>query len=187
MSTDRTVPTSDHKIVSANDAAAILKAWRKSNATVVTTNGWFDILHLGHVRSLQFAASHGNRLIVLVNEDGPGKGEGRPVFPCATRCALLSSLEVVDMVIPFEEDDPRKILSMVRPNFHVKGGDYDQSIIEQETVIKGGGQIIITPEFGETHSSDIIEELKNRGRREVWERTDPYDLHDHAVNRITEE
>lgn len=93
----------------------------------VFTNGCFDILHVGHVRLLEYCRSIGDRVIVGVNSDDSVrrlKGLDRPVNTQDDRRELLMSLRSVDEVIIFEEDTPYELIRSLLPDIIVKGGDY---------------------------------------------------------------
>lgn len=101
--------------------------WKERGEKVVFTNGCFDILHRGHVTYLQQAASLGNHLIVGLNSDESVKklkGLGRPVNKEEDRSFMLAALRCVDEVVIFGEDTPEKLLSRLKPDILVKGGDY---------------------------------------------------------------
>ncbi|MDX1809437.1 MAG: D-glycero-beta-D-manno-heptose-7-phosphate kinase [Sulfurospirillaceae bacterium] len=94
---------------------------------IVFTNGCFDILHVGHVKYLEIAKSFGDMLIVGLNSDASVKrlkGESRPINPHHDRAYVLSALESVSFVVEFEEDTPYELISAIRPDVLVKGGDY---------------------------------------------------------------
>lgn len=94
---------------------------------VVLANGCFDLLHVGHVRYLEDAATRGDLLVVAMNTDESVsrlKGEGRPVVTLADRAEVISALACVDHVTSFEEDTLEETLRALRPNVHAKGTDY---------------------------------------------------------------
>ena len=130
---------------------------------IVTTNGIFDILHVGHIRYLQEARKLGNILIVAVNADASTKrlkGNSRPINNENDRAEVLAALECVDFVTIFSEDNPIKILSVLKPNIHVKGGDYDISrIVEKEAVEKNGGKVVLIPMVKGYSTTGIIEKM----------------------------
>ena len=109
------------------DMADRVRMWQDKGETVVFTNGVFDILHRGHVLYLQQAATLGQHLIVGLNSDASCrrlKGETRPLNRQEDRALLLSALACVDDVVVFDEDTPKELLSVLRPDILVKGGDY---------------------------------------------------------------
>ena len=109
---------------------------RQAGRRIVFTNGCFDILHRGHVTYLQAARALGDKLIVGVNADASVrrlKGAHRPVNSEADRAYLLASLAAVDYVVIFPEDTPYELLTQVRPDVLVKGGDYQlEEVIGRE-------------------------------------------------------
>jgi D-beta-D-heptose 7-phosphate kinase/D-beta-D-heptose 1-phosphate adenosyltransferase len=115
------------EIFSWKEAASYVKEWQKRGEKVVFTNGCFDILHRGHITYLQQAAALGDHLLVGLNADSSVrklKGPSRPVNNEQDRAFLLASLRCVDGVVLFEEDTPAELLSVLRPDILVKGGDY---------------------------------------------------------------
>ncbi|MDR3612786.1 MAG: D-glycero-beta-D-manno-heptose 1-phosphate adenylyltransferase [Candidatus Obscuribacterales bacterium] len=114
---------------------------------IVSTNGCFDILHVGHVRFLQAARALGDVLVVGLNSDDSVrrlKGPTRPVIGQADRAEILSALACVDYVCIFEEDTPVEFLKSVRPNVHAKGADYKPADLAETPVVESlGGQVNI--------------------------------------------
>lgn len=137
----------DKKIKSLSEVVAIAGKLRKQNRKIVTTNGVFDILHLGHVEYLKEAKRLGDVLIVGLNTDSSvklNKGDKRPINDEKSRIGVLAGLESVDYTFLFNEKDPRKWISQIKPDFHVKAGDYKLSrIIEKEAVERNNGKIVI--------------------------------------------
>ena len=118
----------DYKIISFNEAKKLAENLKKENKKIVFTNGCFDILHIGHVKYLQKAKTLGDILIVGVNSNKSVKrlkGNNRPVNDEYDRAYLLSSLEVVDYVVIFEEDTPYELIKKIKPDILVKGKDYE--------------------------------------------------------------
>jgi rfaE bifunctional protein nucleotidyltransferase chain/domain len=114
---------------------------------VVTTNGCFDLLHVGHVRFLKAARDLGDVLVVGINTDRSVrklKGEKRPIQNENDRAEILSSLECVDYVCLFDEDTPVEFIKVLKPDFHAKGADYKPSDLAETPVVEaGGGQLKI--------------------------------------------
>lgn len=111
---------------------------------IVFTNGCFDILHYGHMKYLSVAKTLGNVLVVAVNDDDSVrrlKGPSRPLNSVAIRMYQLACLEFVDYVTYFSEDTPYEMISKLKPEVLVKGGDYripdivGHDIVEQTRVI----------------------------------------------------
>ncbi len=140
------MPLSD-KIKTLKELIPIAERLKKQNKKIVTTNGVFDILHLGHVKYLEHAKSLGDVLIVGVNTDKSvkqNKGDKRPINGENSRLSVLAALERVDFVFLFDEKDPSQWISKIKPNIHVKAGDYKLSqIIEKGAVEKNKGKIVI--------------------------------------------
>lgn len=131
---------------------------------IAFTNGCFDILHAGHIASLNEAASHADYLIVGLNADSSIKnlkGEGRPVNDENSRALLLASLSMVDAVVIFSEPTPLELIRQVQPDFLVKGGDYKvEEIAGAEDVISRGGKVIINPILEGFSTTSIINRMK---------------------------
>ena len=132
------------KIYNLSELASILQQAKTEGGVVVTTNGCFDVLHLGHLRYLQAARQLGDLLVVAVNSDSSVrhlKGENRPLVPEAERAEMLAGLECVDYVVIFRELTPIDLLAELKPNIHVKGGDYKlEQLIERDVVEANGGE-----------------------------------------------
>ncbi|MBS3105514.1 D-glycero-beta-D-manno-heptose 1-phosphate adenylyltransferase [Candidatus Woesearchaeota archaeon] len=139
--------TINKKIITLKKLIPIVNKLKKQNKKIVTTNGVFDILHLGHVKYLEEAKKLGDFLIVGVNTDKSvkiNKGDKRPINDEKSRIFVLAALESVDFVFLFDENDPVKWLEKIKPDFHVKAGDYKiHQIIEKGVVEKNNGKIAI--------------------------------------------
>jgi rfaE bifunctional protein nucleotidyltransferase chain/domain len=110
---------------------------------VVFTNGVFDVLHRGHASYLAQARSVGGSLVVALNSDASarrlGKGPDRPLNNELDRAALMAALESVSLVTWFDEDTPLELITELRPDVLVKGGDYDMSKLAETQVVLGYG------------------------------------------------
>jgi D-beta-D-heptose 7-phosphate kinase / D-beta-D-heptose 1-phosphate adenosyltransferase len=138
----------EEKIVAAGDDLDVhLADWRIQGLRLGFTNGCFDILHPGHVKVLTAARSACDRLIVGLNSDASVrrlKGDGRPVQNERARAEVLAALEAVDLVVIFEEDTPIDLITRVRPNVLVKGGDYTrEQVVGHEIVEAEGGEVVL--------------------------------------------
>lgn len=133
--------------------------------TLVTTNGCFDIIHAGHVRYLKEAKSLGDTLVVCLNSDESVKklkGDSRPINSQEDRAEVLAALKSVDYVVIFEENTPVDILEKIKPNIHVKGGDYSEETLPEASVIKkNGGDIMFIPLVEGRSTTSLINKLKN--------------------------
>lgn len=151
------------KVVTQTELKKIVADVRKQGKTIVTTNGAFDILHIGHVRALEATKKFGDLLIVGVNSDNSVKkykSDKRPVVGQADRAEMLAALACVDYVVIFEETDPRAFLELVKPNVHCKSGDYKaETMIETPTVVKHGGVVKIVPLVQGYSTTNLIERI----------------------------
>lgn len=144
-------------------------AW-KERKIVVWTNGCFDLLHVGHVRSLRVSRSLGDLLIVGVNSDESVrrlKGPHRPILPAAERVEILAALEDVDYLTIFDELTPVAALERLKPDIHCKGADYapphGKPIPEAALVESYGGRIEFLPLVPSTSTSDLIQRIRELG------------------------
>ena len=137
---------------------------KRNGRKIVFTNGCFDLLHPGHVRSLEQARSLGDALIVGLNSDASVralKGAGRPIIPAQERAEILAALESVDAVVIFPELTPREIISALLPDVLVKGGDWPgDQIIGREEVEAAGGRVISIPVVPGYSTSAILEKIR---------------------------
>lgn len=133
------------ELVKRENIRDIVKRIQESGKTVVTTNGCFDILHVGHVRYLQKTKSFADYSIVLLNSDKSVKiikGEGRPINNEDDRAEILCALSCVDYVVLFDESSPRDLLDEIKPDVHTKGADYNsQNLPEADVIFKNGGRL----------------------------------------------
>jgi D-beta-D-heptose 7-phosphate kinase/D-beta-D-heptose 1-phosphate adenosyltransferase len=131
--------------------------------TVVFTNGIFDVLHAGHVQFLRQAKALGDVLVVGLNSDSSVqrlRGRGWPINSAQDRKALVEALDMVDHVVLFDEDTPAELIRTLRPDIHVKGGDYvDEALPEAEVVREVGGRIVILPLAGSLNTSSMIDRI----------------------------
>lgn len=140
-------------------------AWRVNGKTIAFTNGCFDILHEGHIFSLNQAAKEADFLIIGVNSDASVKklkGPDRPVNNEKSRSLILSNLEVVDAVIIFDEDTPLQLILALMPDVIVKGGDYTiEQIVGAKEVMANGGRVVINPIVEGFSTTGIIQQIKS--------------------------
>jgi rfaE bifunctional protein nucleotidyltransferase chain/domain len=137
---------------------------RAAGKKLVTTNGCFDILHMGHMMYLAEAKKLGDILVVGINSDESVrklKGPSRPFQNESDRLLLIGSLRMVDAAFIFGEDDPRAFLEIVRPDVHVKGGDYTRDILEKEVVLRHGGRVEIVPFVKGYSTTSIVEKIRS--------------------------
>lgn len=133
------------EVVKRENIRDIVKKLQESGKTVVTTNGCFDILHVGHVRYLQKTKEFADYSIVLLNSDKSVKeikGEGRPIYNEKDRAEILCALSCVDYVVLFDESSPRDLLDEIKPDVHTKGADYNcKNLPEADVILKNGGRL----------------------------------------------
>ncbi|PIZ18489.1 MAG: D-glycero-beta-D-manno-heptose 1-phosphate adenylyltransferase [Deltaproteobacteria bacterium CG_4_10_14_0_8_um_filter_43_12] len=155
-----------NKIEDRKDLKKVVERLKKEGKRVVFTNGCFDLIHVGHTRYLQEARKLGDVLIVGVNSDRSVrriKGKKRPVIPEEERAEVLSALQCVDFVVIFHEPDPLNIISLLKPDVLVKGGDWgEDAIIGREVVESIGGKVVRIPEIKGASTSSIIDKIVNR-------------------------
>jgi len=153
------------KIKTIYDLKQISEGLKEQNKIVITTNGVFDILHIGHIRYLKEAKKLGDILIVAINSDLSTKkikGPNRPLNNENDRAESIASLECIDYVTIFNEEDPIKFLEKIKPDIHVKGGDYEMDqIIEKDIVEKNNGKIVLIPEIKGYSTTDLIKRMIN--------------------------
>ena len=134
---------------------------RAAGGTVVATGGCFDVLHAGHIASLDAARRLGDALVVLLNSDDSVrrlKGPGRPVVGQEDRARVLAALRSVDAVVVFDEDDPRAALSVLRPDLWVKGGDYTPEQLPEAVDVRGwGGEVTVLPYLSGRSTTAILQ------------------------------
>jgi len=132
---------------------------------LVFTNGCFDVLHVGHVRYLKAARDLGNCLIIGLNSDESVrqlKGKDRPLNNQNHRAEILLSLNLVDVVILFEEDTPLTLIESIRPAILTKGGDYQKSDVVGANLVESyGGKVVILPYIEGFSSSKFIKKIKS--------------------------
>lgn len=135
---------SDKKIVSREKLAEIVRELKQQGKRIVSTNGSFDLLHIGHVTMLREAKSLGDALIVGVNSDTGiqrYKGKYRPICPQAHRVGMLAALACTDYITLFDELTPIELLKVIQPHIHVNSPEHGENCVEREVVERYGGRI----------------------------------------------
>ncbi len=138
------------KMFSLQDFLVEVEKLKADNKKIVFTNGCFDILHAGHVDLLARAKELGNVLVLALNTDDSvkrlDKAPNRPINSYDARAFVLSHLEAIDFVVPFDEDTPYELISQILPHVLVKGGDWAiEKIVGQYIVQKKGGEVYSLP------------------------------------------
>ena len=156
------------KVLTQAQAVRQVRSARRRGESLVFTNGCFDLLHVGHVRSLEQARSLGDRLIVAVNGDASVrrlKGVGRPIVPARQRMEVLAALACVDWVIPFRDTTPLAAIRALRPDLLAKGGDWSlDEIVGRREVERWGGRVVRLREIPGVRTSLLLHSgsLRNR-------------------------
>ena len=157
-------------ILTREEAVQLFGRGKRDGRRVVFTNGCFDLLHPGHIQSLEQARGLGDALVVGINSDASVrelKGPGRPVIPALERAEILASLECVDAIVIFDELTPREIISALLPDVLVKGGDWPgDQIIGREEVEAAGGKVVSIPVVPGYSTTAILEKMRAAGSPE---------------------
>jgi D-beta-D-heptose 7-phosphate kinase/D-beta-D-heptose 1-phosphate adenosyltransferase len=159
-------PPTVRKVVSLEEAVARAAEWRARGKRIVYTNGCFDLLHAGHVRTLEAARGLAEALVVGINSDDSTrrlKGPGRPVVPEQARAEMLAALEAVDLVVIFPETTSMRVIEALRPEVWAKGGDYTLATVNQEEkafVESYGGQVAVVAHVPGVSTTDIVARVK---------------------------
>ncbi len=137
---------------------------KNKDLKIVATNGCFDILHIGHIRSLQKAKSLGNFLIVGLNSDSSIKrlkGDDRPLNNEKERAEVLAAISCIDFVSIFNDDTAENFLEIVKPQIYVKGGEYSIDILPETKIVKKyNGEIILVPMIPNSSTTNLINKIK---------------------------
>ncbi len=131
---------------------------------LVTLNGSFDLLHAGHMQIIFEASQVGDILIVALNTDHSIRQYKSPTRPLVTleyRLQMMAALEFVDYVTWFDETDPRRLLSIIKPDVHVNGAEYGANCIEAETVCSHGGKIHIVQLVPGLSTSALLRKIQD--------------------------
>ncbi len=151
------LPSFESKVCSLAELEARIAALPRP---IVFTNGVFDILHRGHASYLAQARELGASLVVGVNSDASvkmlGKGDDRPINTEADRQALLAALESVDLAVLFTEQTPVNLITKIRPDIYVKGGDYEIDALEETRLVKTWSGIAIAIPFLHDRSTTTL-------------------------------
>ena len=153
-------------IASIDDIEKYISDLRGTNKTIAFTNGCFDILHRGHVEYLEKSKEHADILVLGLNSDQSVrrlKKGSRPYVNENDRAYVLSRLEAVDIVCIFEEDTPIALLKKIKPDYLIKGGDYNLDQIVGRDLVEGyNGKVLTIPFISGKSSTNIIEEIKSK-------------------------
>lgn len=148
------------KIQTWEQARQTVEQWQNLGLNVVFTNGCFDLLHVGHIAYLEEAASCGDKLVVGLNADASIsrlKGTHRPINDERSRSAILAALAMVDLVVVFGEDTPLELITLLRPDVLVKGGDYRPETIVGADIVWAHGGDVLSLSFVDGYSTSALE------------------------------
>lgn len=153
------------QILRRDNVADFVQKLHQSGKTVVTTNGCFDILHVGHVKYLQKTKTFADYSIVLLNSDKSVKsikGPSRPINNELDRAEILCALSCVDYVVLFDEDSPAKLLDEIKPDVYTKGADYTMDTLPEANIMRKNNTRVEFISFVEGKSTtSTIEKMKN--------------------------
>ena len=154
------------KVLSRADAARAVARARRRGERVVFTSGCFDLLHVGHVRSLEQARSLGDRLVVAINTDASVrtlKGPGRPIVPARERAEVLAALACVDWVTTFGEATPRAALAALAPDVYAKGGDWPLATLRAQDLPESfRGRVVRLREIPGARTTRLVERIQRK-------------------------
>ncbi len=155
----------ESKVLSLDQALKKVEEWKSGNDTLVFTNGCFDILHVGHIDYLSKAKDLGSKLVIGLNSSESVnrlKGPTRPINSTESRSLMLAAFEFVDLVIVFDEDTPMNLISNIKPNILVKGGDYTiDTIVGSKEVIEYGGIVEVIPFLEGYSTTNIVTKIQS--------------------------
>lgn len=153
----------EQKIISSERLPQLIKQLKDQGKRIISTNGCFDILHLGHINYLNEARHLGDILFVGINSDLSVKrlkGQNRPINNEKIRALQLSALEAVDYVTVFTEDNPELLLRVIQPSIHVKGGDYNPNQLPEKSIVEANGGKVVCLSMTEGFSTtELIKKL----------------------------
>ncbi len=153
-------------LVEKTEALKIVGKWRNDHKTIIFTNGCFDIIHRGHIEYLRKAKLLGDILLVGLNSDASVrriKGEPRPYQDEQSRVAILDAMEMVDLVMIFNEDTPLNLICELKPDMLVKGGDYNHHTIVGASEVESWGGVVKTIPFLKGHgTSKLVDKILER-------------------------
>ncbi|MCP4393791.1 MAG: D-glycero-beta-D-manno-heptose-7-phosphate kinase [Alphaproteobacteria bacterium] len=157
------------KLLSQEQALEKIAKMRRKGYKITFTNGCFDILHPGHIYSFEQAkqCEDKNILIIGLNTDTSvkrqGKGTERPINDEISRSTILSSLELVDIIILFDEDTPENLIKAIRPDVLVKGEDYkNNKVVGADFVKSYGGKLLLAKLLDGHSTTKTVKKLSNK-------------------------
>lgn len=156
--------TAGKRLDAVDRLAARVAYLREQGNRIVFTNGCFDILHRGHITYLNRAKALGDVLVIGVNADESVrrlKGPDRPINGLDDRIEVLEALSCVDLVVPFGEDTPERLIHAVRPDVYAKGGDYSRETLPETALVESmGGTVQILPFIEDRSTTSVIDKVR---------------------------
>lgn len=149
-----------------NESALLLEIqkWRAANKKIIFTNGCFDLIHVGHLRTFNEAKKMGDLLVVGINSDRSVKalkGETRPLISEQERAELISALKPVDYVIIFDEMNASRLLDTIKPDVYVKGGDYTlDNLPEKDSIIRSKIEVKFIPLVAGISTTELVKRVR---------------------------
>ena len=160
-----TEETAPEKVLGANELKNILDQEREEGRKIVFTNGCFDLLHAGHVETLQKSKSFGDLLVVALNSDASVsklKGPTRPLQSENDRARIMAALACVDYVTIFDQPTPLELIKLFKPSVLVKGGDWsEESIVGSKEIKEWGGVVQVIPLVEGRSTTSLVEKSRN--------------------------
>ena len=155
-------PELESKIKTLDELLPIVQSLKSQGKTIVTNNGSYDIIHIGHIIGFFESRKQGDVLIIGLNSDKSVqtyKGPGRPINPEEMRTRTIAAISCVDYVFTFDETVPMPWLDKIKPDVHTNGGEYGEQCIEHDTVVENGGRIHLLPMIEGIKSSMLIDKI----------------------------
>jgi D-glycero-beta-D-manno-heptose 1-phosphate adenylyltransferase len=161
-------PSTNVRLFDQVQLVRMCNVWRLKSERIVFTNGVFDLLHRGHVEYLEEAAALGDRLVVGLNSDSSvqrlGKGPDRPLNDQDGRALVLAALRCVDAIVIFDQDTPLELITAVKPDVLVKGGDWKvEQIVGSDLVRANGGEVRSLKLVDGYSTTALLERIRHGG------------------------
>jgi rfaE bifunctional protein nucleotidyltransferase chain/domain len=150
------------KIKTRKEIEKIISNLKKQGKVVVTTNGDFDLLHTGHITSLEIAKTKGDILVVALNSDKSSLKK-HPMTQ-KEKARMIAALDAVDYVVLFDENNPQAILDAIKPHVHVNSKNKLHSI-EKGLVEKHGGKLILIDHPDKHSTTNILKKIMNFSKK----------------------
>lgn len=151
------------KVIIPSDVERFVGELRRKKKKIVTLNGSFDLLHAGHLQIIFEASQQADVLLVALNSDASikkYKSPKRPIIPLEYRMQMMAALQFVDYLTWFEDTDPCRILSLIKPDVHVNGAEYGENCIEADIVKANGGKIHIVSLVPGLSTSNVVQKIQ---------------------------